>query len=99
MSLPELIREYHSRKLLPVFNKAAHELFFREYVDGYSSDGLPALERFASNSGFKIIIEDFDFRYVSFRASVLPIMKNIRGKTFLLRSRQMHKRAQRQGDR
>jgi hypothetical protein len=28
------------------------------------SSPLPALERFASNSGFKIIIEDFDFRYV-----------------------------------
>jgi hypothetical protein len=65
MTLAELIRSYHDRKLLPVFNKKRHALFLRECVPDYSRpNALPALDAFATANGFQLLPEDQNFCFV-----------------------------------
>ena len=46
-----------------MFNRGAHSEILRDYIDGYADEGYAALERFSSEHGYRVLQEDYGFRY------------------------------------
>ena len=62
MTLAEFVKSYHACKVCPVFVFPSSDELFRSNVDGYSTEGTPALERFAQANGFRLVRQDFGAR-------------------------------------
>ena len=62
MTLTDLIKSYHARKTCPIFVFPSSDVLFKSQIEGYSIESSPALERFALDSGFRLVRQDHGSR-------------------------------------
>jgi hypothetical protein len=68
--MKELIISYHQKNIIPVLNQDTHQGFLVDYISGYLEEGFTAIERFAASSGFRVIKQDYRFRYAFYPSDV-----------------------------
>ena len=79
MSLAEFIRSYHRQNLCPEFNRKKHNEILQEHIKGFASDDFAAVDSFAAANGFRVVLEDYNFRFKFIPAEMPDDCEDYRG--------------------